>query len=101
MSEKKKYLNLGSMVEFQTNSGDVIQKIQIDCEQLDALIGLLDNYWKNKVEGLSVDEIRAAQKLKWNDPNQLKRIEIVGFDPSENAPSFIKKNLCIKIADYE
>lgn len=100
MSEKK-YLNIGSMVEFQTGSGDVIQKIQIDCEQLDALIGLLDNYFEKKVKGLSVDEIRAAQKLKWNDPNQLKRVEIVGFDPSENAPDFIKKNLCIKVADYE
>lgn len=98
MSERK-YLNIGSLVEFETKNGP-LQKLQIDNEKLDELIALLDGYFQKRVEGLSVDDIRAAQKLKWDDPNQLKRVEIVLFDPNENAPDFIKKNLSIKIADY-
>lgn len=94
-----KYLNIGSMVEFETKNG-TIQKLQIDCEKLDEFITLLDKYYQKRVEGLSVDDIRSAQRLKWDDPKQLKRVEIVMFDPSENAPEFIKSNLSIKIEDY-
>lgn len=94
-----KYLTFGSIVEVNTNSG-TFQKIQIDNEKLDELLNLLDGHFQKKVSGLSVDEIRQAQKLKWDDPNRLPRIEVSIFDPNEKAPDFIKGNLAIKIADY-
>lgn len=104
MSEQKsKWLNVGSIIQFKDSSGNPKgkAKFQIDCEKLDELIGLMDNYFEKNVKGLSVDDIRAAQKLKWDDPNQLKRIELVAFEPSENAPDFIEASLCICRSDYE
>lgn len=85
-----------------------VAKVQIDNENLDPLINLLDTYYQKAIEPnfvnddrtMKLDDIRAAQKLPWNDPNRLNRIDIVLFDPNENAPSFIKKSASIKIADY-
>ena len=95
-----KYLNVGCVTENTLKDGNVIQRIELNNEKLDELIGLLDKHFTAHVEGLSVDDIRKAEKLKFGDPNKLKKVQFYLFDPSENAPSFIKKNIAVKLDEF-
>lgn len=95
-----KYLNVGCVTENTLKDGNTIQRIELDNEKLDELIKLLDKHFVDNVEGLSVDDIRKAQKLRFNDPNKLKKVQFYLFDPSENAPSFIKKNIAVKLDEF-
>lgn len=99
MAEKRKYLQVGQVVQFQTKNGP-LTKIELDNEKLNELITLLDKYYAENVEGLSVDDIRAAQKLKFNDPNRLNKIQFLLFDKHEKAPDFVLHNVVVNIDEF-
>lgn len=92
MSEK--YLNVGCIVE--KGREQTFEIIQLSNESLKELVELITAHAKEHLGGLSVDGIRAGERLKWGDPNRIPRIEISMFDPSEKAPDFIKMNLAVK-----
>ena len=91
MENKPKYVSFGSVVDFGEG-----KMIQLDNTRLDQLVEFLRDYGKNKLAGLSDEEIRSAEKLPKGDPNKLYRLNFYLFNPHENAPDFVVSNLAYK-----
>ena len=88
MSEKKKYLNIGSVLQFDEGS----PFISLDNSMLKEFVEYLKEFGEKNLKGLTVDEIREKTKSK-----EIPRITINYYNPGEKAPSIIKKNLAIKL----
>lgn len=91
-----KYRQVGQLTE----SRDGKLQVELDNTGLEMLFKLIKAHAdKYGIKSLTVDEIRAAQKLKWDDPNHLPRIKLFVFDPHEKAPDFIKGNISAKVEE--
>jgi hypothetical protein len=92
MSDKAKYLNIGAVVEFEGK-----EKLQLDNGSLAELVGFLKEHGKKYLTDKSLEEIRAGQKCKKDDPNYIPRINLYYFEPNEKAPSFVRWNVAVKV----
>lgn len=100
-----KYLKIGQITEFEGRNGR-FESMTLDNENLKQLIELLRKHGKEKIGDLDVDGIRAAQKLKQDDPNKLPRIQISRFDKtdedySKGCPEFVLADLCVKLEQFD
>lgn len=86
---KSKWLKIGQIQRNTDKQGKTYENIVIDNENLKAFLGLLKKFGQEKIGDMSVDDIRAAQKLKKDDPNQLKKLRISRFDKDDE---FYQKN---------
>lgn len=92
MAEKGKYLNIGQIVTFEGQ-----EKMQLDNGALAELVSFLKEHGKKYLMEKSLEEIRAGQKLKKDDPNYIPRLNLYFFEPNEKAPEFVVKNVAVKV----
>jgi hypothetical protein len=92
MSEKtKRYLNLGSVLQFSSDGKEDTPFISLDNSVLKEFVEYLQEFGAKHLKGLTVEEIRANKKLP--------RVRINYYNPNEKAPAFVKKNLAIKLEE--
>lgn len=84
-----KWLKIGQIQRSKDNKGNEYENIVIDNENLKAFLGLLKKFGQEKIGDMTTDDIRAAQKLKKDDPNKLKQLRISRFDKDDK---FYEKN---------
>lgn len=87
MSDKK-YLSVGSIVEFDDGKAF----ISIDNLTLRGFMDYVSEHGAKFLKGLTEDEIKEGQKS-----GDIPRIRIYMFEPNDKAPDFIKKNLALKV----
>ena len=91
-----KYKQVAQLLE----SRDGKLQVELDNSSLEYLFKLIKAHAeKHGIKNMTVDDIRAAQKLKWDDPNHLPRIKLFIFDPGDKAPDFIKGNISAKLEE--
>lgn len=96
-----KYLNFGSMLHddrYETDS------LQLDNLQLKQLMDYIKAHGEKHLKGLSEEEIKAGERLKWDDPNHIPRIKVYLFEKKEEdyakgCPKFIKAGIAVKKFD--
>ena len=94
MSEQKKYLAIGSLVENEDRNGNAYEQISLDNTNLKEFVEYLTGFGKKYLAGKTDDEIKAAMKSK-----DIPRIYLSFYDPSDKAPDFIKKNVVLKLTE--
>jgi len=92
MSDKSKYLNIGSVVDFEGK-----EKLQLDNGALAELVEFLKAHGKKYLMDKSLEEIRNGQKQKKDHTDYIPRINLYYFEPSEKAPSFVRWNVAVKV----
>ena len=85
------YKQIGSVIQF--DGENETPKIQLDSSALKEFIVFLQDFGRSNLDGLSVDQIRTKTKNK-----EIGRLNLYYFNPNDNAPKFVKKNVCIKIS---
>jgi hypothetical protein len=100
-----KWFRIGQVKEAGGKNGKpTFEVMELDNENLKEFVRLLKEFGQNKIGSMTVDEIRTAQKLKFDDPNQLKRIKISRFNKTEEdyekVPRFILADLLINLDDF-
>lgn len=99
-----KWLKIGQVTEGQGNDGP-FESMTLENENLKEFLGLLKKFGMERIADMSVDDIRAAQRLKKDDPNHLPRLRISKFDKKQEdydkgCPSFILADLVVKIEQF-
>lgn len=84
-----KWLKIGQIIKNKDKNGNTYEQMVIDNENLKGFLALLRKFGQEKLGDMSVDDIRAAQKLKKDDPNKLKQLKISRFDKDDQ---FYEKN---------
>jgi hypothetical protein len=94
-AKTKKVGQLRQFIDKQTGQPGKF-KLEIDGASLGEVIDLLCDFEaKYKLKELSKEDIWAAQKLKFGDPNRIPKLTIVGFDPNELAPDSVLADMLI------
>lgn len=88
--EKKKYLNIGSVMKFV----DGHPFISLNNESLAQLVDFLENFGKTHLKGLSDDDIRKKTKSK-----EIPRISLSLYPPGDKSPEFVKNNVVLKLEE--
>lgn len=102
-----KWLKIGQIVTNTDKNGKSYENMVIDNENLKTFLGLLKKFGQEQIGDMTVDEIRAAQKLKKDDPNKLKQLKISRFDKDDEfynknpKLSFIVADLCFDVGQVE
>lgn len=91
---KKRYLQVGSVVEFNDKDGNPNPTVSLEAENLKEFVDYITNFGAKYLKGLTTDEIRAGVKDK-----TIPRIYLNYYDPHEQAPDFIKHNLVLKLTE--
>jgi hypothetical protein len=91
MSDKK-YLTVGSVLQFSSESGEGNAFISLDLVSLKEFVDFLNKFGETHLKGLSMEQIREGVKNK-----EIPRISLSYYDPNEKAPDFIKKNVVLKL----
>ena len=94
MEKKKKYLSVGSVLQFANKDGDSKAFISLDNGSLKEFVDYLTQFGTKHLKGLSLEEIREKTK-----EGKIPRISLNYFDPSEKSPSFVKKNIALKLEE--
>ena len=102
---KSKWLRIGQVKTAKRKDGSEFEVMELDNENLCAFIALLRKHGAEKIGSKSVDEIRAAQKLQFNDPAKLKRLTISRFEKTDEdygkgIPNFILADILIDVEQF-
>ena len=101
-----KWLKIGQVkLAGGKNGKEQYEVMELDNENLKAFLDLLKKFGKEKIGDMTTDQIRTAQKLKYNDPNALPRIKLSRFnktakDYEKGCPSFIVADLLVDIEQF-
>lgn len=101
-----KFLKIGQVRLVEPKGKDPFEVMELENANLQEFIKLLREFGKNKIGDKDQKEIRAAQKLKREDPAHLKRIGVRRFnktdeDRQKGCPDFILADLCVSLDDFE
>lgn len=101
-----KWLKIGQVKKAGGKNGKPEYEVmELDNENLKAFLQLLKKFGQEKIGDMTTDQIRTAQKLKYNDPNCLPRIKISKFDKTDEdrakgCPSFILADLLVDVEQF-
>ena len=107
MSKASKWLKIGQVVKSKDRSGNEFESMVIDNENLKAFLSLLKKFGQEKIGNMTVDDIRAAQRLKKDDPAKLKQLRISRFNKDDDFydkhPNldFIIADLCFDVEQVD
>ena len=101
MSDNKRWLKVASELTLDGKNG-TFRKITFDNLNLKDFIDAVKAHGAEYLKGLSEDDIKAGQKLKYDDPNHIPRLEVMVFekkdeDYEKGCPDVITSDLVMKL----
>ena len=87
----KKFTTIGSINESKNGK----KYLQLDNLNLKVLMDALTAHGKKYLAGLTADQIKARQNVRYDEEGHIPRIQLLVQQPSEKAPDFILSNITL------
>jgi hypothetical protein len=89
-----KFLKVG---QIKTNKKFGTKELVLSNLALKKLVEILTEHGKSKLTGLSEDQLKACEFLRYSDEGFIEPLKLSIFDPKEGAPEFVLGDVCIKL----